>query len=43
MPGEIEAAILSAVPGIWSVNGSTVTLEHITAGVAGYELRFRIQ
>ena len=43
MPGEIEAAILSAVPGTWSVNSSTVTLERIVAGAAGYELRFRIQ
>ena len=43
MPEEIETAILSAIRGSWSVNGSTVTLERIVLGGPGYELRFRIQ
>jgi len=43
MPDEIEAAILSAVSGSWSVGGSTVSLERIVLGGPGYELRLRIQ
>jgi len=43
MPDEIEGAILAGVRGSWSVQGSTVTLERISAPGTGYELRLRIQ
>ncbi len=43
LPDGVEAAILSAVSGSWTVNGYAVTLERIDLGGPGYDLRFRIQ
>ena len=43
MPGEIEAAILSATSGTWIAGNSTISLERIVAGQPGYELRLSIR
>jgi hypothetical protein len=43
LPGEIEAAILNATSGTWSVNGSAITVKRIVLGGPGYELWFRIR
>lgn len=43
LPDEIEAAILSAVQGQWSVNGYAVRLERIVLGGPGYTLRLHIE
>lgn len=43
LPGEVEAAILSAISGRWTVNDRLVTLERIVLGGPGYELHFGIR
>lgn len=43
LPPDIDAAILGAVRGQWQVQGATVTLDRITSGVPGYELRLQIR
>lgn len=43
LPQEIEAAILGAVPGAWTINGTVTTLERITAGTPRYTLRLSIE
>ena len=43
LPGDIEAAILSAVQGTWAIDGRSVRLDRITAGTPHYTLRLSIE